>query len=256
MIDKLLKPRLHMPNETNALAAARRTQATPNEGDYQAFCSALTSSARGRDFLSEYARRNRNSDTQVLLDALSRLEAHIHADRSAAEQMRDQLRMLLIAIRLARPEIAGAAPDRMSKLRSLLDMLERRLDVMAQSDANAPPLAAATPEAQPEIELIRARLAVVPRPDEPELPIPSPAAQPPAIALVGAAAIMSSPFDGAASPPEKSQMANTAADKTAPAPAAAAAAGPAARAAPLPPAADPLIALMALSEDERLALFT
>jgi hypothetical protein len=254
MIDKLLKLGLHMPNEANAMAAARRTQA-PNESDYQAFCSALTSSARGRDFLSEYARRNRNSDTQVLLDALSRLEAHIRADRSAAEQLRDQLRMLLIAIRLARPEIdSGAAPDRMSKLRSLLDMLERRLDVMAQSDANAPPRAAATPEAQPEIELIRARLAVVPRPDEPELPIPSPAAQPPAIALVGAAAIMSSPFDGAASPPEKSQMANTAADKTAPAPAAVVV--PAARAAPLPPAADPLMALMALSEDERLALFT
>jgi hypothetical protein len=251
MIDKLLKPRLHMPNETNALAAARRTQA-PSEGDYQAFCSALTSSARGRDFLSEYARRNRNSDTQVLLDALSRLEAHIRADRSAAEQLRDQLRMLLIAIRLARPEIdSGAAPERMSKLRLLLDMLERRLEVMAQSDANAPPLAAATPEEQPEIELMRARLAVVPRPDEPELPIPSPAAQPPAIALVGAAAIMSSPFDGAASPPAQSQTANAAAE-----PAPAASAVPAARAAPLPPAVDPLMVLMALSEDERLALFT
>lgn len=238
-----------MPNDINALAAARRIEDAPTEDDYQAFCAALTSSARGRDFLSEYARRNRNADTQVLLDALSRLEAHIRADRSAAERLRDELRMLLIAIRLARPEIdAGAAPDRLTRLRSLLDMLERRLDAMTDTGAARPPAAAAAPS--PDAETIRARLAVVPPPEEPELPIPSPAAQPPAIALVGAAAVMASPFDGAASPPAKSKPAT----KTPPA--TAAATGPTPRAATLPPPADPLMALMALSEDERLALFT
>jgi hypothetical protein len=247
MIDKLIGLRMHMPNETHALAAAPRAPATPNEDDYQAFSAALTGSARGRDFLSEYARRNRNSDTQVLLDALSRLEAHIRTDRSAAERLRDQLRMLLIAIRLARPELdAATVPVRAAKLRDLLDTLERRLDVLAQSDASEPPPAAAPQPAQPEIA--RARLAVVPPPDEPELPIPSPAAPPPAIVLVGAG-IMASPFDGAASPPKPKPVP----EKT---PAPVAMPAPTPRAATLPPPADPLMALMALSEDERLALFT
>jgi hypothetical protein len=241
MIDKPPQQGLHMPSETNALAL-RSVPPASSEDDYRAFCAALTSSARGRAFLEQYARRNRSADTQVLLDALARLEAHIRADRSAANTLRDQLRMLLIAIRLARPEIAAAAaPARATKLRELLDMLERRIDLIAESKLE--PAAARSAPQQGEIETARARLAVVPPPDEPELPIPQPAAPPPAIVLVGTAAIMASPFDNA--------PAAAAYAKAAPA-----AASLAAAPTPAPLRADPLQALMALSEDERLALFT
>ena len=77
-------------------------------------------------------------------------------------------------------------------------------------------------------EAARAHLAVVPPPDEPELPIPSPtSAQAPAIVLVHDLEKTSAPRVPAV----------IEASVTAPPP-------------------DPLAAIMALSDDERLALFT
>lgn len=48
--------------------------ATHDEGDYRAIEAAVMETDRGRWFLSEYARRNRASDTSSILDALSKLE--------------------------------------------------------------------------------------------------------------------------------------------------------------------------------------
>ncbi len=237
-----------MPNEPLARAM---TPATPSEDDYRAFCAALSESGRGRAFLAEYARRNRHADTAALLAAIERIEAHLRADASAVQRLRDDLRMLLIAIRLARPEIdaAGLPAAKAAKLAALLDLLERRIDAMAEAKAAelAPPAdealgaqigALAMPD-EPA-EAARAHLAVVPPPDEPELPIPSPTSfEPRPIALVAGAATM----------PEVTFV-----ESVPPAPALAenAAAAPAAQ----PPPSDPLAAIMALSEDERLALFT
>jgi hypothetical protein len=194
-----------MANEPLALAI--RPPDAPNEDDFLTLCAALSESARGRAFLAEYARRNRNADTETLLAAIGRIEARLRADASAVQRLRDDLRMLLIAIRLVRPEIdAAEAATQPAKLSKLLDLLERRIDAMAEVKP-----ADATPD---EPEPARAQLAVVPRPDEPELPIPSPASF--ELRLVENAAEL------AAQPP--------------------------------PP--DPLAAIMALSDDERLALFT
>ena len=121
-----------MPNEPLALAM-RPPPDAPSEDDYQALCAALSESARGRAFLAEYARRNRHADTETLLAAIERLEAHLRADASAVQRLRDDLRMLLIAIRLARPEIDAAGPAaKAAKLTALLDLLERRIDAMAE----------------------------------------------------------------------------------------------------------------------------
>ena len=57
-----------MPTETTARARQLQPDA-PDETDYHAFCTALSESARGRAFLAEYARRNRNADTRPLLTA-------------------------------------------------------------------------------------------------------------------------------------------------------------------------------------------
>jgi hypothetical protein len=247
LIDKLRRHGLHMPNETNALAVSPQAGA-PREGDYQAVCAALSESERGRAFLAEYARRNRAADTELLLAALDRLTVLVRADAAALDRLRGDLRMLLIAIRLARPEIDAAnVPGKAARLTVLLDMLERRIDAMAdtKSEIAAPAnetLGAHAMPDEPAVEDARARLAVVPPPDEPELPIPSPAGiQPPTISLVTSAAMMP-------------QIVFVERAQPAPAEVAVPAAEPAATLLTLRPGA--LAAILALSEDERLALFT
>jgi hypothetical protein len=218
-----------MPNEPLARAIPPPAGA-PSEADYQAFCATLSGSERGRALLAEYARRNRNADTAVLLTAIERIEARLRAEGSAVQRLRDHLRMLLIAIRIVRPEIdaAGPAAAKAAKLAALLDLLERRIDAMAESAELASPPAETDADAMADEqrEAARAPLAVVPPCNEPELPIPSPARFEPRSIAFGA---------GAPSPP-------AAVDNAATAPAA--------------PPPDPLAAIMALSEDERLALFT
>lgn len=50
-----------------------------SESDYEAIANAVMETERGRWFLKEYARRNRNADTQTVLDALERLEERIES---------------------------------------------------------------------------------------------------------------------------------------------------------------------------------
>jgi hypothetical protein len=57
---------------------SRAQLANPNcvvtDSDYDAILSAIMESSRGRWFLSEYARRNRQADTQILLSALNNIK--------------------------------------------------------------------------------------------------------------------------------------------------------------------------------------
>ena len=63
---------------------ARGTSLTTiGEAEYEAIEAAVMETARGRWFLAEFARRNRTADTQVLLDAIGRLEQAVVAERSA-----------------------------------------------------------------------------------------------------------------------------------------------------------------------------
>jgi hypothetical protein len=261
-----------MANEANAPADAQ-SPAELRDEDYRSFCAALESSARGRDFLAEYARRNRHADTQMLLGALDRLEAQMRADGSALERLRDELRMLLIAIRLSRPGIAAAGPQaKTAKLADLLDMMERRIDAIAEGKSADGKVADVAPPA----ELPAASsLAIVPPLDEPELPIPSPAgAQPPAIALVQAPEkwlpdfsddpaqiIHSKPASSAAFMPEITfgDAPPPVLGPSAAAPMPPVAATPTIEEPPqpaAPPRSDAIAAIMALSEAERIALFT
>jgi hypothetical protein len=47
--------------------------------DYETLMAALSASARGRAFLAEYARRNRQADTEAILAALRKLEQRLTA---------------------------------------------------------------------------------------------------------------------------------------------------------------------------------
>jgi chemotaxis regulatin CheY-phosphate phosphatase CheZ len=85
----------------------------PSEQDYEAILGAVEETARGRWFLTEYARRNRNSDTRIVLDAIERVEAVLRGD--AVPQPYDRVRFDLIemakAIARTRAEIAAIKPD-------------------------------------------------------------------------------------------------------------------------------------------------
>jgi hypothetical protein len=150
------------------------------EEDYRTFCAALESTQRGRDFLVEYARRNRNADTEMLLDSLDRIESMMQSEGKARDRLRDELRVLLIAIRLARPDInSSTALTKAARLVDLLDLMEKRIDAMVENKDLAPI------EEEPLPPFAPAVLAVVPQPDEPELPIPTVTSlQGPVVALV------------------------------------------------------------------------
>ena len=62
-----------------------RSLTTISEADYDAIEFAVMETDRGRWFLKEYTRRNRNADTQVLLDAIGRLEQAVAGERVAQE---------------------------------------------------------------------------------------------------------------------------------------------------------------------------
>ena len=63
-----------MADEAQALSPISVHAATPTDADYEAIHIALVATARGQWFLGEHARRNRNADTAMVLDAISRIE--------------------------------------------------------------------------------------------------------------------------------------------------------------------------------------
>src|SRR5271165_2386649 len=79
------------------------------DGDYDAICATVMESARGRWFLDEYARRNRNADTELVLAAIERIESLIRGDRSqrAFHGIRAELLEMAKAIAETRAEVAG-----------------------------------------------------------------------------------------------------------------------------------------------------
>ena len=67
-----------MSNEAQALAGPPES---PGETEYKAFLAVLSSSARGRAFLAEHARRSRQAETEMLLGALARIETTLAEQR-------------------------------------------------------------------------------------------------------------------------------------------------------------------------------
>ncbi len=102
-----------MATEAFALSPMSARAAEPNEQDYDAIREAFMETARGRWFLGEYAKRNRNADTSMVLDAVARIEETLAAQRQPVVE--DRLPEALVAIRRAVADAeatAGAAFDR------------------------------------------------------------------------------------------------------------------------------------------------
>lgn len=107
-----LRDEIAMANEAFALSPMSARAAEPNEQDYDAIREAFMETARGRWFLGEYAKRNRNADTRMVLDAVAKIEETLAAQRQPVVE--DRLPEALVEIRRAIREaetIAIAAFD-------------------------------------------------------------------------------------------------------------------------------------------------
>jgi chemotaxis protein histidine kinase CheA len=88
-----------MAEEAFALSPINARPNVPGEADYEAIREAFMETARGRWFLAEYTKRNRNADTNLLLEAVSRLEAGLAAQKQQPQGL--SLTAALGAIRSA-----------------------------------------------------------------------------------------------------------------------------------------------------------
>jgi hypothetical protein len=96
-----LREEFSMADEAFALSPISARAALPSEEDYAAISEAFMETSRGRWFLTEYAKRNRNADTSMVLDAVARIE------QSLAAQKEETLQRDLAAQQLAAVATAG-----------------------------------------------------------------------------------------------------------------------------------------------------
>src|SRR3954462_12768125 len=81
VVRRNLREESDMADEAFALSPISARAVLPSEQDYDAISEAFMETARGRWFLGEYAKRNRNSDTRMVLDAVSRIEESLAAQK-------------------------------------------------------------------------------------------------------------------------------------------------------------------------------
>src|SRR5262249_44174716 len=97
-----------------SLALSTMPPALPADADYDALCEALMASSRGRWFLEEYAKRNRNADTGLVLDAIARVGAGVRSEQAhqASQGVRIELLEMARTIAQTRADVAEAKPER------------------------------------------------------------------------------------------------------------------------------------------------
>ena len=104
-----------MADEAFALSPISARAALPSEADYDAIRDAFMETSRGRWFLGEYAKRNRNADTSMVLDAVARIEEALAAQRQPPPP-EDRLPEALQAIRNAVDQAALSASTALAGL--------------------------------------------------------------------------------------------------------------------------------------------
>jgi hypothetical protein len=109
-----LRDEFSMADEAFALSPISARAAQPREEDYDAISEAFMETSRGRWFLGEYAKRNRNADTRMVLDAVTRIEENLAAQRQPPFD--SGLAEALAAIRRAVKEARAAASAALDSL--------------------------------------------------------------------------------------------------------------------------------------------
>ena len=96
-----------MADEAFALSPISARATLPGEEDYAAISEAFMETSRGRWFLTEYAKRNRNADTRMVLDAVARIEQSLVAQKE--ETLATQRESLAAQQQAAAADAANAA---------------------------------------------------------------------------------------------------------------------------------------------------
>ncbi len=102
-----LRDESFMSDDAFAVTPTAAQAPQPNEAVYQALHAALSATSRGRWFLSEFLRRNRNSESSKMLDAVARIEQAV-ATRPAVAAASPDLQIARNWAIAARAEAAGA----------------------------------------------------------------------------------------------------------------------------------------------------
>jgi hypothetical protein len=110
-----LRDEFAMADEAFALSPISARAVQPSEADYDAIREAFMETSRGRWFLGEYARRNRNADTSMVLDAVARIEETLAAQKKPArdpalDEALAAIRAALDAARIAASAALGDLP--------------------------------------------------------------------------------------------------------------------------------------------------
>jgi hypothetical protein len=99
-----------------------------SETDYEAIEAAVMETSRGRWFMAEFAKRNRQADTLQLLGAISRIERVVSASVAAADMPQaagepevGEAAALIADLRIDLERISGRAEDRSSGLAARIE---------------------------------------------------------------------------------------------------------------------------------------
>ena len=133
-----------MADEVFALSPISARAALPSEEDYAAISEAFMETARGRWFLTEYAKRNRNADTRMVLDAVARIEQSLAAQKEESLQKEvnlhreeNLLQESLAAHQQQAEEAAAAATAARNNLNDALAAMRGAVEAAQQSAAEA-----------------------------------------------------------------------------------------------------------------------
>lgn len=105
--------------------------------EYDRIEAAMTESERGRWFLDAYLRRNRTSDTGIVLDAIARLESVVTRDRESSQMGRVRGDLMDMAHAIARTKAEIAAINTPDQDQSRLGGASAALDAIVRSTENA-----------------------------------------------------------------------------------------------------------------------
>src|SRR5947207_8158522 len=124
--------RVAMADDVFALSPISARASLPTEADYEAICNAFMETARGRWFLGEYAKRNRNADTRLVLDAVARIEEALASRKRAAPEqaLAELLPAITESIADARRRILEALPK--SDIKRATEPIQRAAGVLRE----------------------------------------------------------------------------------------------------------------------------
>lgn len=131
-----LREEFSMADQAFALSPISARATLPGEEDYAAISEAFMETARGRWFLGEYAKRNRNADTGMVLDAVARIEQSLAAQKAESLAAQQQADAGLAEARLAEARLAEARLAE-ARLTELLAAIRDAVDAAQVSAAEA-----------------------------------------------------------------------------------------------------------------------